>query len=92
MKPKVPLGQVVATSGVAEWMDSEDLAVQIGHCMFRHAQGDWGDVCPEDAEANDDALTYGNRIMSAYKVDGKTIWILTEADRSVTTILFPEDY
>lgn len=61
--------------------------------LYRHVNGDWGDVPAEDAAANDDALTSGNRIMSAYRMaDGTPFWIITEADRSVTTLLLPEEY
>ncbi|MHB0696625.1 hypothetical protein, partial [Roseomonas mucosa] len=67
----------------------------------RHAQGDWGCVCNEDREMNDEALELGNRILSAYPIDPakpskgwgeNTLWIITEADRSVTTFLLPDEY
>lgn len=61
--------------------------------LARHAQGDWGDVCSEDAQANETALREGGRLLSAYKLpDGERIWILTEADRSATTVLLPAEY
>lgn len=61
--------------------------------MRRHARGDWGDVGQEDWKANDLALQEGTRILSAYKSsEGIKFWIITEADRSSTTVLLPEEY
>ena len=61
--------------------------------ITRHTAGDWGDLCAEDKQTNDAALEYGDRVLSAYESKGlPKIWIITEADRSVTTVLFPEDY
>lgn len=60
-----------------------------------HASGNWGDVCDEDWESNNEALRTGDRLLSAYWLDDahtEKIWIITEADRSATTILFPEEY
>lgn len=63
-------------------------------CFIRHICGDWGDLCDEDKEVNEDALVNGGRLMSSYTFEntGEKIWIITEADRSATTILFPSDY
>jgi hypothetical protein len=59
----------------------------------RHAAGDWGDVCPEDAVENALSLQRGFRLLSSYKLkSGTRFWILTEADRSATTVLLPQDY
>ena len=61
--------------------------------LMRHAQGDWGMVCLEDAEANDQRCEVGERILSSYKLqNGTKFWIMTEADRSSTCILLPEEY
>jgi hypothetical protein len=61
--------------------------------LARHASGDWGEVCPEDARANDLALENRERLLSAYSLgDGTRVWIVTEADRSSTCILLPEEY
>ena len=61
--------------------------------LVRHANGDWGDVCKEDWKSNDEALKNGERLLSEYKLpDDRRIWIITEWDRSATTLLFPEDY
>ena len=60
---------------------------------MRHMAGDWGDVDEEDKAANDQALTDGSRLLSAYRTAAaKKLWIITEADRSATTILLPEEY
>ena len=61
----------------------------------RHVTGDWGDVCAEDADANEQALLTGARLLSSYRsspVEAVKVWIITEADRSSTTILLPEEY
>ena len=60
--------------------------------VLKHSQGDWGKVDPEDKKTNDEAVKLGNRILSAYEVAGGTVWVITEADRSVTTLLLPEEY
>jgi hypothetical protein len=60
--------------------------------LGRHVRGDWGDLDDEDKQRNDEALTLGSRIFSAYLVEGVKFWVITEADRSVTTILLPEEY
>ena len=86
---KVPLGQIVATPAVLGAVSQPD----IDTALRRHAVGDWGDVTPEDRAANNDALQSGERIMSVYlSATGITFWVLTEADRSVTTVLLPDDY
>lgn len=88
---KFKLGKVVATRGVMEYVNDD--AEAIFPYLARHAIGDWGDACEEDKQINEDALKNGMRLMSVYKLkDGKTIWIITEWDRSVTTVLFPDEY
>ena len=85
------LGQVVATPGAIEALnESGQDALQF---LQRHITGDWGDVPAEDAEENELSLKEGFRLLSAYATakDVK-IWIITEADRSVTTLLLPEEY
>ena len=87
--PLFPLGEVVITSNAFNSLTPED--VQAG--LSRHASGDWGSICPDDAILNDEALKCGDRLLSSYNgLDGTTFWIITESDRSVTTILLPEDY
>ena len=85
----VPLGRVLITSRASAELFPDDVI----HCLVRHMCGDWGTVCEEDWEANNLALKSGSRLLSAY-VDrrGQRLWIITEADRSATTILLPEDY
>jgi hypothetical protein len=62
--------------------------------LHRHVTGDWGDICEEDADENNYAVEYGLRILSAYgaRDDPDRLWVITEADRSVTTILRPDEY
>lgn len=90
---RLQLGRTVATIGVDTWM-SEDQSrrVAVSQCLMRHASGDWGAVCPEDSQINDEALIREERVLSAYEVDERKIWVITEWDRSVTTVLFPEEY
>jgi hypothetical protein len=86
---KFLLGQVVATPGVMEKVSEDDRISAI----TRHINGDWGELSKKDKQANDEALQYGGRLLSAYRSsDGVKFWIITEADRSVTTILLPEEY
>ena len=83
----------MATDEVNDKMhDSPHFGEFVFQSIARHISGDWGDMCKEDKETNEEALTEGNRLFSAY-VDGLTqIWIITEADRSCTTVLFPHEY
>lgn len=91
------LGQIVATPGAIEATTNEQRIT----CLFRHMSGDWGVVCDEDSQINNEALREGSRILSAYPIDpaqpskgygDNTFWIITEADRSVTTFLLPAEY
>ena len=87
------LGQLVTTRGVAyELQENKEFESFCRKSFSRHASGDWGDLDVEDKAVNDDALINGGRLFSAYKKDDTTIWIITEWDRSVTTILFPSEY
>jgi hypothetical protein len=86
---RIPLGQVVATPGALEQVP----AVELFTALRRHAQGDWGDVNDTDRSANDRAVQRGERILSAYSTaNGLRFWVITEADRSATTILLPSEY
>lgn len=91
---KFPLGQTVMTRGVADKVAVDARFAEFAYASLkRHANGDWGDMCDEDKKANEDALKTGGRLFSAYEKEGlPRIWIVTEADRSVTTGLFPEEY
>ena len=92
-------GQIVATRGVYDLAcENPNFAQFIQKSLNRHVKGDWGDVDEEDKQSNDQALKQGTRLLSAYNDDRfpqngvATIWIITEADRGVTTILFPDEY
>jgi hypothetical protein len=85
------LGQTVATPGALEALDASDQAPLT--FLRRHVLGDWGEVCKEDGRANDRALRSGGRLFSAYRTTlGARLWVITEADRSSTCILLPEEY
>ena len=61
--------------------------------LFRHLDGDWGDISPEDIAENELSLQHGWRLLSSYRLsDGTKVWIITEADRSATTFLLPDEY
>jgi hypothetical protein len=91
MKAKFPLGRLGATPGALEAMEASGQTP--GFFLARHQAGDWGDVGSEDRQTNDEALVYGNRVLSVYRtLKGVRLYVITEADRSVTTVLLPEDY
>ena len=86
-----PLGQIVATPGALEILDRT--AINAMDLIQRHQSGDWGNVPPSDAEENLRSIENGWRILSSYAIsDDQNLWIITEADRSVTTLLLPEEY
>jgi len=83
------LGRVVITPNALDQLTPAD--VQLG--LQRHQAGDWGDLGEEDWKENDHALRTGLRLLSSYRsTGGVTYWIITEADRSATTLLMPDDY
>lgn len=83
------LGETVITRNAQESLTPDD----IREALARHRRGDWGEVPPEDAEENELSLKEGFRLLSAYRSrEGTRFWVITEACRSVTTILLPEDY
>ena len=85
------LGQVVATPGAIDAMRLAGVSPM--ELLVRHASGDWGQVDAEDWHANDMAIANAERILSVYPLHtGETIWIITEGDRSVTTLLLPSEY
>jgi hypothetical protein len=88
VRPKFSLGQIVITANAQATLDPTD--VQQG--LVRHAAGDWGDVCSEDAESNDHGSKHGGMILSAYRSRDELFWIITDAGHGVTTVLMPEDY
>lgn len=92
MAPRFPLGRVVATPGALEALDAS--GVSPAQLLARHQSGDWGEVPSEDARENELSVEHGYRVVSSYAVaeDGVKVWIITEADRSSTCILLPEEY
>ncbi len=82
------LGRTVATASAARLL----APFQLNALVVRHQCGDWGTVCDEDKQANEDAIKHGDRILSAYLVDGVKFYVITEADRSSTTCLLAEEY
>jgi hypothetical protein len=92
--PQVPivlfrLGQIVATPNALNKLTQQDVLT----ALHRHQAGDWGDVCQDDRQANDRALNDGSRLFSVYHSEKQfKFWVITEANRSVTTVLMPEDY
>ena len=90
---KFPLGKLVWTRGVNEKIGSDTpFAKFVVESLKRHAHGDWGDLSAEDKHENDLSLDKELRLLSSYQRGDWRIWIISEADRSVTTILFPEEY
>lgn len=86
---KFSLGQLVATPNALAHVTSDEIQL----ALARHLQGDWGTLDKEDLESNDRALEHGGRLFSQYHtVQNVKFWIITECDRSVTTVLLPEDY
>ena len=91
---KFKIGRLVATRGVhTRMVEGLSFMEFVGRSVGRHMDGDWGEVGSEDRQTNEDALKVGCRVMSVYShVDNTKIWVITEADRSATTVLFPEEY
>jgi hypothetical protein len=88
-RARFPLGQIVATPGALGSVPQ----TEITDCLVRHARGDWGDVCPEDREENEYSVDKHLRLLSVFHAgNGRKFWIITEADRSATTVLLPDEY
>lgn len=91
MTPKFRLGQLVATPGALKALEATGQSPH--EFLQRHSSGDWGDLDEEDRKENEFSVEEGFRILSAYYLNnGTKIWIITEADRSSTCILLPEEY
>lgn len=88
--PRFPIGQLLITPAALDCL--EQAGVSVFDLLARHVAGDWGDVCAEDAQLNDDALRFGNRLLSVYHVAGVKLFCISEADRSATTLLLSEQY
>lgn len=93
VEPKFELGQVVQTREIAAArLESEDFADEITRDFLRYVQGDWGDTCAEDSELNNSATKDAARIAAKYNTIKGDVFIITEWDRSYTTILFASEY
>ncbi len=88
MSGRFELGQTLITSGANRCIHPMEARL----LLLRHHSGDWGLLCGEDMLANEDAIRSGDRIISKYRVKGRWFYVITEADRSVTTILLREEY
>jgi hypothetical protein len=89
--PRFPLGQLVATPGALQAMQESGQSPDF--FLQRHVTGDWGEVGAEDGRLNDEALKDGSRLLSVYRtLKGVRLYVITESDRSVTTILLPDGY
>lgn len=87
--PRFKLGNIVMTAEAFRRLSVEDVSA----ALARHARGDWGEVSTEDRDRNESALCEAGGFHSVYHdSNGVTFWIITEADRSVTTVLLPDDY
>jgi hypothetical protein len=84
------LGRVVATPGAFDV--AAETGVAMADLLDRHVRGDWGEMDAHDRRANDRAVRDGGRIFSSYGTGAQRLWVITEADRSSTTVLRPEDY
>jgi hypothetical protein len=93
-KARFDTGKIVYTPGALEALTNENGQFAFNAAMYilRHQRGDWGDVPPEDAQENELSIEHGYRILSSYDHEGTKIWLITEADRSVTTFLLPSEY
>lgn len=89
--PLFPAGQIVATPGALALLDrTNKTPIEF---LSRHLRGDWGDLCLEDKTENELSLKHGFRLMSSYQVtENENLWVITEADRTITTILLPSEY
>ena len=85
-------GELYMTAGVAALAEEAGVAAWLRDCIRRHLAGDWGDVDRSDRQANEDALTAGERLFSVYRKDGYRLYIITEYDRSATTLLLSSEY
>lgn len=89
--PLFPAGRIVATPGALRLLECANKSPL--EFLPRHLRGDWGDLCRDDKTENELSLKCGFRLMSSYQVTAtEKLWIITEADRSVTTLLLPADY
>lgn len=86
-------GQIVATRSVADEMKASELfRLEVQEALQQYTSGDWGQMSETDKEENDRAVSEGERVLAAYQTSKGKIWIITEWDRTATTILFPNEY
>jgi len=88
--PMFELGRTVATPAAVKFCEAH--GVDPASLLRRHATGDWGDLEDADLKANRDAVAFGSRVFSSYKFGQDRVWVITEADRSSTCLLLPDDY
>lgn len=89
-EPRFAIGQLLATP--AALASLEQAGISLFDLLARHVSGDWGDLSPEDVQANESALRYGNRLLSVYRVGDQTCYVITEATREATTVLLRSEY
>jgi hypothetical protein len=82
------MGRCMATDGAIEKIGF----AKCRELLTRHRDNDWGELCEDDTKLNEEALAYGNRIFSCYTVDDEKFYVITEADRSVTTVMLADEY
>jgi hypothetical protein len=90
MPPKFELGQIVYTPGARDLLFLNGISPL--SLLKRHVDGDWGELSEEDKQENELSVKEGFRILSSYPVGTEKVWIITEADRSATTLLLPSEY
>jgi hypothetical protein len=83
------LGRLVATPAALFLLDGQDMHPL--DLVTRHSDGDWGDLGQEDVDANEEAVTSGGRLLSRFRVGTRSVWVISESDRSATTVLLPEE-
>ncbi len=87
---RLTLGHLLATSVALDHLTRSGISAL--DLIRRHASGDWGDIDPEDHSANNQALRNGSRLLSAYRIGSERVYVITEWDRSATTILLASEY
>jgi hypothetical protein len=89
LQPKFPLGEIVSTPNALDKIPNDEIL----NALYRHSQGDWGSLDLEDLQSNERALRFGGRLFSSYlSSQNVKFYVITECDRSVTTVLLPKDY
>ncbi len=87
------MGELYLTAGVNNRISEEvRFKIFVKDCIEKHLSGEWGELGKEDKKENELSLKKGFRLLSSYKCNAEKIWIITEADRSSTTVLFPDEY